>query len=207
MINLKKIVYNNLNICLHPEIYEPSEDTFQMLESLDFKGDEKVLEIGTGSGIIALELARQGCDVVCTDVNPYAVIFSELNYKNNKKLVSGSVDIRYGDLLSVINDDECFDLIIFNPPYLPYRIDEKNTGSTWFDIAVNGGIDGLFHTFRFLEEVKKHVKADGKIFFVFSSHSDRNKLNSFLKTNNFKNEIMSSYCFDDEQIDVYKIMI
>lgn len=203
---MKRINYNDLKISLHPEIYEPSEDTFQIIESLRLDKDEKVLEIGSGSGIIALECARRGCDVVCTDVNPYAVVFSESNYNSNKKLLSGSVDVRYGDLFSAVKENERFDVIIFNPPYLPTRKDERIGGSGWFDIAVDGGRCGLFHTFRFLENIGDYVKSDGRVYFVFSSYSDREKLDNFLKNKDFENKVVSSVSFEDEKLDIYRLM-
>ncbi len=203
---MEKITYNNLSIGLHPEIYEPSEDTFQILESLDVKKNDKVLEIGTGSGIIALECARRGCDVVCSDVNPYAVIMSEVNYRSNKDFLSGSVDVRYGDLFSVIKPDECFDVVVFNPPYLPTRLDERVGGSGWFDIAVDGGRGGLFHTFRFLEKIKDFVKVGGCVYFVFSSYSDKGKLKFLLEEKKFESKVVSSYSFDDEKLDIFKLI-
>jgi release factor glutamine methyltransferase len=202
---LEKITYKNLSIGLHPEIYEPSEDTFQILECLDVNKDDAVLEVGSGAGLIALECARRGCDVVCSDVNPYAVIMSEINYKNNKSVLSGSVDIRYGDLLSVLDSDECFDVVVFNPPYLPTKLDERVGGSGWFDIAVDGGFSGLFHTFRFLKDIKDFVKPGGFVYFVYSSYSDEIKLKSFLEEKKFEGRVVSSISFDDEKLDVYKI--
>lgn len=190
---------------MHPEIYEPSEDTFQILECLDVKKDDAVLEVGSGSGLIALECARRGCDVVCSDVNPYAVIMSEINYKKNQSVLSGSVDIRYGDLLSVLDSDECFDVVVFNPPYLPTKLDERVGGSGWFDIAVDGGFSGLFHTFRFLNDIKDFVKPGGFVYFVYSSYSDEIKLKSFLEEKKFDGRVVSSISFDDEKLDVYKI--
>lgn len=202
---MENLDYNGLKIGLHPEIYEPSEDTFQILNSLNVTPDDRVLELGTGSGIISLECARQGCDVVCTDVNPYAVVVSELNYKNNKNRVSGSIDVRYGDLFSAVDKDELFDVVVFNPPYLPTRKNERVGGSGWFDIAVDGGRSGLFQTYRFLDRIQGFVKPGGRVYFVFSSYSDKEKLNSFLKTKKFDNKVVSSISFDDERLDIYQL--
>ncbi|MFB6292223.1 MAG: 50S ribosomal protein L11 methyltransferase, partial [Candidatus Nanohaloarchaea archaeon] len=60
-------------------VYQPAEDTFLLkehVEKLELEG-EKVLEIGTGSGIIAVTAAEKGAKVVATDVNPDALEAAE----------------------------------------------------------------------------------------------------------------------------------
>lgn len=197
--------YDNLTIELHPEVYEPAEDTFQLLESIEVKPDDNVLEIGTGCGVIALKYASLGAKVVCTDINPYAVSLTKRNYERNKSLIKGRFEVRKGDLFSIINDDEKFDVIIFNPPYLPTKKNEIIGGSGWFDIATDGGIDGLSLTKRFIDDLSKYLDNNGKAYFVFSSLSNRKKIDLYLSKNRLKAKIVSNYSFDDETIFVYCI--
>lgn len=197
--------YNGLKIELHPEVYEPAEDTFQVLEAIKINGDEKVLEIGAGSGLISLECARQGARVVCTDINPYACEYVELNFLKNSSLIKGNLKVRKGDLFSPIKKDEKFDIIIFNPPYLPTNSDERVGGSGWFDIATDGGKDGLDATKRFISEVKNYVHKDGLAYFVFSSLSNREKLDFLLSKAQLNAKVVLSRLYDDEYIDIYCI--
>jgi len=121
----KTFHYGVLTIELHPEVYEPAEDTFQILEAIKLEKDDRVLELGTGCGLIALSCASQGAKVVCTDINPHATALTLRNYQINRPLIKGSIEMRNGDLFSVIRSDELFDIIIFNPPYLPTRAEDR----------------------------------------------------------------------------------
>lgn len=201
----KTFHYNGLIIELNPEIYEPAEDTFQLLEVLEVAECDRVLEIGTGCGIIALECARQGAKVVCTDINPYAVELTQSNLSRNLSLLKGNVEVRCGDLFSVIKPSERFDVVIFNPPYLPTRAKERIGGSGWFDVATGGGVTGLTVTKRFLEDLPKYLNKNGRAYFIFSSLSDRKKLDIYLSKAKLKSEILLSRRFNDEQIDIYRV--
>ena len=201
----KTFHYNGLAIELHSEVYEPAEDTFQLLEVLDVNECDRVLEIGTGCGIIALECARRGAKVVCTDINPHAVELTQSNYSKNLSLLKGNVQVRCGNLFSVVKPGERFDVVIFNPPYLPTRAKDRIGGSGWFDVATDGGATGLVVTKRFIEGLYKHLAKNGRAYFVFSSLSDRKKLDTYLSNAKLKSEILLSRRFNDEKIDIYRV--
>jgi len=153
--------YKGLEIELHPEVYDPAEDTFLILDVLDFNTNDKIFEIGTGCGIISLYCAKQGANVVCSDINPFATDLVRENYENNRDLIKGSIDIRQGDLFSVLDQKEKFDITIFNPPYLPSKRGDKVGGTGWFDKAVDGGIDGLSATKPFIQKLSKRLEKNG----------------------------------------------
>ncbi|MEF8879715.1 MAG: HemK2/MTQ2 family protein methyltransferase [Candidatus Thermoplasmatota archaeon] len=200
-----KLNYSDISLYLHPDVYEPSEDTFQMLEAIEVDSEEKILEIGTGCGIIALDCAKRGAEVVCSDINPFAVQLAEYNYQNNQSLITGKVNVRYGDLFNVVDSKEKFDVIIFNPPYLPASKENHIDDSGWFNIAVDGGVDGLFLTIRFLKSVKKYLNENGRAYFVFSSLSNQDRLNYLLNEEGFKSRIVNSYCYDGERLEIYSL--
>ena len=70
----------------------------------------RVLELGTGCGVIAGALYDAGADVVATDVSRFAVETAVGN------LVGTTVDVRRGDLFDPVRSDR-FDTIVMNPPY------------------------------------------------------------------------------------------
>jgi release factor glutamine methyltransferase len=197
--------FKDLQIYTHKEVYEPSEDTFLLLDSVDIKKNERFFEIGTGTGIISLYLAKKGHDGVCCDINPIAVELVKKNYLANQSKLYGSIDIRLGDMFEVLNFNEKFDVIIFNPPYLPTKPEEYIHGSGWFDKAVSGGLDGLSLTSVFIEKTSVFLKEKGRAYFIFSSLSDENKLCSILNKNNLEYKIVSKNSFDDETLFVYMI--
>ncbi len=200
---IKVFHFNKLKIELHPEVYEPSEDTFQLIEALKIKKDESILEIGTGCGIIALECSRRGSNVICTDINPYAIKFTKRNINHNHQMLKGNIEVKQGNLFSIIKKDEQFDVVIFNPPYLPTQPEDKVKGSGWFDLATNGGIDGLSVITIFIKELHNHLKKNGRAYFVFSSLADRKKLEKTLKNSGLKFKVIISRRFDDELIEIY----
>jgi len=203
--SIKTFHYKDITIELHPAVYEPSEDTFQLLEAINVKKDDKVLEIGTGSGLISLVCAQNGANVVCTDVNPFAVELAKRNFLVNNSFLSGSYDIRLGNLFDVLTFDDKFDIIIFNPPYLPTKSNERVGGSGWFDIATDGGVDGLKVTKQFIDGLSKHLHKDGCAYFVFSSLSDRKKLETYISKAGFTAKVVNSNRYNDEVIDIYCI--
>lgn len=202
-INQKIFNFNGIKIKLHHEVYDPAEDSFQLIESIRVNKNDEVFEIGTGCGLIALECLRLGANVVCSDVNPYSIDLVKENYYENESLLKGSIDVRLGDLFSVLKNNEKFDVIIFNPPYLPIEKEDIINKDDWIDIATNGGVDGLELIERFIVDVNKYLKENGKAFFVFSSLSDHDKLNYLLKNNSLYGKIVSSCKYDDEILEVY----
>ena len=202
-IKVKIFQYNGLKIELHPEVYDPAEDTFLLINSLDIFEGNFVLEIGTGCGLVALECARIGANVVCTDVNPYSVDLAKRNYNRNKHLIKGKFEVRKGYLFSPIKPNELFDLIIFNPPYLPTKENDLVGGAGWFDIATDGGFDGLKITSEFIDKLSSYLTQNGSAYFVFSSLSDRKKLESLIKKRKFQFKVVSKHSFDSETISIY----
>jgi hypothetical protein len=76
------------------------------------------LDLGTGCGFQALQLAGHAKRIVATDVNPRAVGFAGLNIALNDPVVGGTAfDLRVGDLLEPVRG-ETFDLVVSNPPYV-----------------------------------------------------------------------------------------
>ena len=104
------------------------------------------LDVGTGSGCIALALAAENPFVrlVAVDVSEAAV---EVARRNAARLgLGGRVDIRRGDLLADLPSRQRFDLIVSNPPYIPeaeYRTLEPNVRDFEPRVALHGGEDGL----------------------------------------------------------------
>jgi release factor glutamine methyltransferase len=193
--------YKDITIELHPEVYDPAEDTFLLLDAIKVNKDKSVLEIGTGCGLIALSCARNGANVICIDINPIAIELVKKNYLMNQNILKGNFEVRIGDIFSPILSSESFDIIIFNPPYLPTKKEELVGG--WFDTATNGGKDGLLYTKKFIKELPAYLNKNGSAYFVYSSLSDRNKLDIILKKSKLNFRVIKSQSFNDETIEIY----
>lgn len=195
--------FKSLKIFLHSEVYEPAEDTFLMLDTIQIKSDQSVLEIGSGTGIISLFCAQQGAHVICTDINPCAIELINKNIKENKNGIDGTIKVRKGNLFDPIKSEENFDIIIFNPPYLPTTPDQKIGG--WYDKSLNGGKTGLDVTIPFLKEVNNYVTPKGCVYFIFSSFSDKTLLENTIEKLSHKVSTINSLRCDDEILYVMKI--
>ena len=155
-----RIHYKKASINISEHVYEPSEDSFLLAEAVlsNIKGSEHILEIGCGSGMISAVInANTKARVTGIDINPHAVKCTKEN----------GVEAIRGDLLSCIKGR--FDLIIFNPPYLPTEDRERQKG--WLNAALDGGTDGRQVIFRFLEDAGNCLAEGGKILMLVSSLS------------------------------------
>ncbi|MCG2718562.1 MAG: methyltransferase [Nanoarchaeota archaeon] len=134
-------------------IYEPAEDSFLLQKYVKKYAKCKVLDVGTGSGIQAITAAEKSEDVLAIDINPEAV----------KAVKQKGINAKVSDLFSNVKGK--FDLIIFNPPYLP--VDEREDEDS--AITTTGGEKGYEIIERFLKDAKKYLKSNGKILIIFSS--------------------------------------
>jgi release factor glutamine methyltransferase len=158
--------YKGIHYQTHPQVYEPAEDTFLLADSLQVERMCRVLEIGTGTGIIAIMAARKARMVVATDINRHALECAVKNIIANKAF---NIELREGDLFEPVRDEK-FDLIIFNTPYLPSSDDEIVVDE--LDAAWNGGVDGRRVIERFIEGLKHHLNPGGRVQMVQSSLSN-----------------------------------
>lgn len=124
-------------------------------EFLRPKAGERVIDAGTGSGVIALFASAAGCEVSGVDVLDRAIRVAELNAKRN------ALNVRWvcGRYETGTFPKWCADLVVFNPPHHP-------TPET-FSVAVhaNGGIDGLKVFDEFFDAAMVHVRPGGRIVF------------------------------------------
>lgn len=151
-------VYYGLNVKLHPQVYEPAEDTFLLAENLAVKAGDIALDVGTGTGLIALLMARKAKFVLGVDINPIAV---ELARENARLNGIQNIDFKVSDLFERVNGK--FDVITFNAPYLPGEPEEP------IDLALVGGKTGREVLDRFIREVPDYLQPGGVVQIVQSS--------------------------------------
>jgi release factor glutamine methyltransferase len=197
--------FQNMRIFTHPEVYEPAEDTFLFIETLDVDACQEVLEIGAGTGIISLYCAQYGADVICTDINPHAVALIKRNILENKSQIKGSIEVRKGNLFDIIKDDEKFDMVLFNPPYLPTTPGQKQEISQWYARSFDGGNSGLKITKRFIFQVRPYLKEQGKAIFIASSFSKKDKLTKIIDRSSLIHQELRHLRCDEEILTVHQL--
>jgi release factor glutamine methyltransferase len=150
------------NIC--EDIYEPAEDSFLFAENLDVQKGAEVIDIGTGSGFLAVLAAENAGNVLALDVNPYAVRCARANAALNS--VESRIDFIQASLLGALNSTAKFDLILFNAPYLP---SEAYEAESWIGRSWAGGVNGREVIDRFITQVTTHLKLGGKVLLMQST--------------------------------------
>ena len=150
------------------DVYSPAEDSILLIESLNVRDGERILEIGCGSGVVAIHCAKNGAVVTAVDINPSAVALTRKNAAAN----GAYMDIRLSDLYEDI--DSYYDTIVFNLPYLPVREDGM------LEKAWSGGNDGIGPLPKLLDDVEDRLLPRGRFVVVVSSLMDQKRLNEVL---------------------------
>ena len=149
-------------------LYLPSDDTIFLANTVNRYSGTLALEIGTSSGIVLMELAKQFKTVIGTDID-FCSLKHLLEMSRNQRVIC----CHAASALHGIK----FDLIVTNPPYLP-----NATGH--IDKTIDGGPAGVEITIGFLKDAIDRLEIGGKILIIVSSISDTRKLDSFLSKNN-----------------------
>ena len=179
------------------DVYEPREDSYLLQEFVREHAFGRVLDVGTGSGIQALTAAEsvKVREVIAIDINETAI--EEL--KQKVKLIK-KVKPRQSDLFSEVEGQ--FDMIIFNPPYLPQ---DKVGNEIIEDPSLYGGKKGWEISERFFNEVSKHLVPGGKILFLFSTLTNKKKIEEMIENNLLKFEEVGSKKLAFEELFVYLV--
>jgi release factor glutamine methyltransferase len=141
------------------EVYNPSDDSYMLLRIVEVARDETFLEVGTGTGLIAIHAAKMGAKVTATDVNPHAVELTRRNAARNQV----RIQVQQSDLFDKV--DGYFDVIAFNPPYLP----SDSSSTSWIERSWSGGEKGSEILVSFLDQAWRHLAPGGRIYMVLSS--------------------------------------
>ncbi|MGM0469104.1 MAG: HemK2/MTQ2 family protein methyltransferase [Promethearchaeati archaeon] len=192
-------------------VYTPSDDTYLLLDHLkqnitpiEFDGIKiqhvrNILDMGTGTGILAILLQivktvnlNFNANIFASDINQNALISA----KRNEKLNGLSEEITFikSNLFGSFPESlkGRFDIIIFNPPYLPSIEKEDIFKSEENDRSWEGGIKGFEIFLKFLVQVKKFMNFEYKsfIYYISSSKTDLKELDRKILEQGFKNEEM-----------------
>jgi release factor glutamine methyltransferase len=154
---------------VEPSVLVPRPDTETVIEvaratRADRAAPCRVLDLCTGSGAIAVSLAKElpAARVVATDISEAAVALAKKNVARNG--MADRIDVRTGDLWDVVAG-ETFDLIASNPPYIASAIIPTLSAEVRCEpsIALDGGADGLSFYDRICAGARSHLEPGGAL--------------------------------------------
>ena len=212
------------------DVYAPAEDSDLLataaVETVD--PGELVLDVGTGSGYVAGRVAETGARVVATDLNPHAVRQTRERYgvgadgrrdtgdegtedrdDDRRRGVDGlgtvparPVTVVRGDLVGPFGND-VFDLVTFNPPYLPTDPDDER--DDWMARALSGGPDGRAVIDRFLDDVGRVLSSDGVCLLLVSTLTGVDEVAERAGAAGFSVAVVEEAAFPFETLSVLKL--
>jgi release factor glutamine methyltransferase len=174
------------------QVYPVREDTLLLLEaSLDeVRPSDRVLELGTGSGFVARHLAGKTALVIATDVNPHACRMAS----------SPEVGMVRADLTAGIRGQ--FDLILFNPPYLPTKAGERM--DDWLERALDGGESGREVIGNLVPDLPRILAPGGRVLLVVSEMTGVDGVLNLLRNTGFHPGIVREQVVEGENLVVVR---
>lgn len=195
-------------------MYKPREDSLMLAEQVKKYAKGFVLDMGTGSGIQAVTAAKKKNvkKVIALDIDKNSIGYCKEHIKNKKiqffvsdlfsifkKPLNKKINKKNKSIKKIINKNNIkFDTIIFNPPYLPEDLRVK-------DLTLDGGKKGYEIIERFLNEVNSNLKQNGIILIIFSSLTNKNKIDEIIKNNLLEFKVLSKKHIFFEDLHVYLI--
>jgi len=177
----------------HSEVYQPEADTYLLLKTAkkEVHSGEIVLEVGTGSGLISAEL-QKNAHVFATDINPHACLSAK----------GMGIEVIRTDLMAGICGS--FDLIIFNPPYLPTPPDERI--NDWFEYALDGGESGRETIENFASDLCRIMTRFGRALVLVSSLTEISEVQKLFAEKGLLCFVVAQKKVEDETLYVIRIM-
>ncbi len=208
MIKLK-FIPDPLIACDFENVYYPSDDSFLLIDyfkekisdnyfdGINVKEIEYILDLGTGTGIIAIlfqlfkvKSKKFNPKIVASDILENSIECAKKNESLNK--FYDEILFLQSDLFKSFPDSlkSLFNIIVFNPPYLPSSpliTDNKKIDHSW-----DGGLKGFEILIEFIKKVRNflNLQKSHYIYYISSSRTNLEELNITLDDLKFKSEIV-----------------
>jgi release factor glutamine methyltransferase len=190
-----KFFYRGLTLEIDDDIYYPREDSIMLAEQLEKEEGKKILDMGCGSGFLSILAAKKNF-VTSVDINAKACRTA----KNNAMKNEVNIEVIHSDLFSRVSGR--FDIIVFNPPYLP-DIEEDELK----DISYHGGKTGREVIEKFIEKAKDFLEENGKILLLISSLTGEKEVLKLLENHGFFSKVLARKKVPWEELIVIEAVI
>lgn len=177
-----------LNLNVTADTLIPRPDTERLvelaLEIIPEKAEWKILDLGTGTGAIALSLAKERPTsfITATDQSAAALDIAKLNAEKNQ---IQNIEFIQSDWFSKIGDQQ-FNMIVSNPPYIKENDPHLNQGDVHFEprSALTSGEDGLDDIRTIIKSSQQYLSKNG-VLLIEHGYDQAEAVCNLLKTANF----------------------
>ena len=181
----------------HPKVFVTSGFFAQFLQSLDLTG-KSVVEVGTGSGVLALSAAKAGANsVLALDINPAAVQAARLNADRNGLRQVTSLE---SNLFSAVPPETLFDVIISSPP--SFSGEPRDTA----DRAWHAG-PGYRDIAPLFTQAAARLKPGGCMYLLLSSDTNLSLFDSLIAEAGFASERIATHSIWVEAFLLYQLKL
>lgn len=203
--------FKQYSLDIPARVYLPSDDTTLMIHVLEEeiiksnKHFESAIDLGAGNGFLSLAIYDNVNELVSTDINPIVIDYL-LDVKEKYNL--DKQKITYSDLFDSIDKNKKFDLIVFNPPYVPSEeiLSEDDDEINGYDLAVNGGERGREIIDQFIEQLPTHLKDTGVCYLLVSSLNGVSEIIENVSKQKLNAHVIDSKKLFFEELFVLKIV-
>ncbi len=155
-----------LEIEVNEHIFPPSPHGLFLAENMKIKKGETVIDVGTGSGILAILAAKLGGKVSATDTDIDAIETAKRNAARNDVIIN----FQRGEYFA--NFNRKFDVIIANLPQEIVHENYKKAIGRQLTESFDGEPDGNMHVLEFLDIAKKYMHERSRIYVIVYTVSD-----------------------------------
>ncbi len=180
--------------CEREKVYQPAEDSHLLATAAreETTTTDRALDVGTGSGYVAAAMAEAGATVHGLDPNPHAC----------RQARENGVSVVRGNFTEPFRAN-VFDLVTFNPPYLPTTPDEAV--GDWMEVALAGGESGRDVIEPFLAGVGRVLAPSGRILLLVSSLSGFDTVIERAREAGFETATVTEESFPFETLSVLRL--
>jgi HemK-related putative methylase len=188
----QEINFLGKDIIILPNVFYPATDTELIINTVEIKPEDVVLEPCSGTGIISLFLAEKAKLVVATDINPDAVKNIEVNFK---KYNLKNVKVLNADLFPEL--DIKYDKIVINPPYTDKEAKDVVEKAFW----------DKEHSVvkKFFREARNYLNKNGTIYLSWANFADFNFIEKLAEDSGYTALILSELEKGNKSYRVYQI--
>ncbi|HEX7745013.1 MAG TPA: methyltransferase [Micromonosporaceae bacterium] len=178
--------YLGLTLIVPPQVMPITRVSHLLGEAVlaEVRPGDRVLDMGTGSGVNALLAAARGASVLAVDINPEAVAAARRNADRNG--LAERVEVRLSDVFGAVHDT--YDVIVFDPPF------------RWFaprDLFEMASTDENYGAMtRFFRDARQHLTAGGRMLIFFGTSGDLGYLQRLTSEAGFTSNVVAELELD-----------